>query len=158
MKNQLEKFWQLRSRSERVLLLAWVIIVASTLIYFGLISPLYSRIARLEKNIPALETQLFAMRSQPAPGNTRNLANSTAPVDLRSTVFRFLASQQLTADVRSVSADRIELRLPEMPAENALALLEKLRQETTARIATMSMKNSATGGPVQVVVEVERRQ
>lgn len=158
MKIQLKQFWQARSRSERILLLAWSGVVAVALMYFGLLSPLYGRLDRLEKSIPVLENQLFAMRSQPAPGGGMRPSNPQAPGDLRSSVFRFLADQQLTADVRSLASDRVEVRLPEMPADNALSLLQKMRQETEAKIAGMSMKRDAEEGPVQTVVEMERKQ
>ena len=156
MKKQFQHFWQARSPTERTLLQIWSAVVLSVLLYFTLISPLYHRIQQLENSIPQLENNLFAMRSQAAPANAKQVSSHADSIDLRSAVFQFMGTQQLTADVRSISAERIELRLPEMPAENALRLLEKLRQETAARMRVMRMKNNTASETVQVVVEMER--
>lgn len=156
MKKRLAHFWLARTPSERKLLLLWSTAVLGALVYFALISPLYRRIQQLENTLPQLENQLFAMRSQPAPVAGKQIAGNVENIDLRSAVFQFIGKQQLTADVRSISADRVELRLPEMPVGEALTLLEKLRQETAARIIVMRMKNNAARDAVQVVVEMER--
>ncbi len=158
MKKQFEQFWHARSPSERKFLQVWIVVLLGALAYFLLISPLSRRIGQLQKSIPVLESQLFAMRSQPATEGARRVSSAAASGDLRSTLFGQLAKQQINADLRSISADRVELRLPEMPAEKALGFLDKLRQEATARIVTLSIKNSATKGLVQIIIEMERGQ
>lgn len=158
MKRKFEQFWTLRSPSERKFLLAWSALLIGALAYFLLLSPLFQRIGLLQKSIPVLETQLFAMRAQPNVGGGKNISSVSATEDLRSSLFRLLANQQINADLRSISAKRIELRLPEMPAAEALERLDKLRQEAAARIVALSIKASATTNLVQIILEMERDQ
>lgn len=155
MRKKFDLFWAARSVSERRLLLAWTVIVVAALAWFLAISPLGNRIGQLEKSIPQLEAQLFAMRAQPVQGGPARLTAAAAG-DLRSAAFQTLADLKISADLRSISAERIELRLPEMPTEMALAALEKLRQDSAARIVNLTIKHSTAGGPVQVVLEMER--
>ena len=153
-KQKFEQFWSARSPKEQKLLQLWAGVIGIAAIYLLVISPLSARIGQLKKGIPQLESQLFAMRAQPMPGPRSGLA--AVKGDLRSVLFQLLANKKINVDVRSISAERVELRLPEMPTEMALAALEKLRQDSAARIVNLTIKHSTAGGPVQVVLEMER--
>lgn len=154
-KQKFEQFWNARTPSEQKFLQVWVVVIAAAAVYFLLLSPLSGRIGQLQKNVPKLESQLFAMRSQPVPGGTRS--GQAAPKgDLRSVLFQLLANKGVNVDLRSISAERVELRLPEMPATEALALADHLRQEAAARITILSIKKGAGNGFVQMIVEMER--
>jgi hypothetical protein len=120
-----------------------------------MILPLQQQIARLQRSIPVLEGQLFAMRAQPVAGVRPAVVAASG--DLRSTVFQLLSNQKTAADLRSLSAERIELRLPVLPVNEALALAERLRQEAGARVAALSLQRESANGPVRVVLELERR-
>ena len=68
-----------------------------------------------------------------------------------------LAERKLSAELRALSPTRVEMRLPEMPMQDALDLLDALRQQAGARVAVFAAKNDATaGGRLRIVVELER--
>ncbi|MBS1157100.1 MAG: Type secretion system protein [Proteobacteria bacterium] len=155
MKARLIQFWQSRSLREQKILAVWGVLVGTVLLVFGLILPLQQQISRLQRSIPVLEGQLFAMRAQPTPGMRPSQAAS-AQGDLRSTLFQLLSTRKTAADLRSLSAERVELRLPELPINEALALADGLRQDADARITTLSIKRESANGPARVVLEMER--
>lgn len=156
MKARLLQFWQTRSPREQKILVVWGGLVGIMLLVFGLILPLQQQISRLQRSIPVLEGQLFAMRTQPAVGARPSQA-ANVQGDLRSTLFQLLSTKKTAADLRSLSAERVELRLPELPITEALALADGLRQDANARITTLSIKRESTNGPARVLLEMERR-
>ena len=152
------QFWQARSTREQKILLGWAVIVSCSVLYMAVISPLQIRIARLQRSIPTLESQLFAMRGQAlqsAPG-TPHLNQSQS--DLRTTLFQLISTQKHAIDLRSLSPERVELRLPALPAEEALTLLSKLRRDAQAQITMISLSRDKPDGPVRAVLEMERTQ
>ena len=76
--------------------------------------------------------------------------------DLRSALFDSLEKQAVSADLRSLSTERAELRFAEMPTQQAIDVLEKLRADSGARVATLSIKRGKSLGLVLIVVEMER--
>lgn len=155
-KQKFEQFWSARSPKEQKLLQLWAGVIGIAAIYLLVISPLSARIGQLKKGIPQLESQLFAMRAQPMPGLRSGLA--AVKGDLRSVLFQLLANKKINVDVRSISAERVELRLPEMPVAEALALADDLRRDAAAKVAMLSLKKGSGNGLVQMVLEMERAQ
>ncbi len=155
-KQKFEQFWSTRSPKEQKLLQLWAGVIGIAAIYLLVISPLTSRIGQLKKSIPQLESQLFAMRSQPMQGPRSGQA--AVKGDLRSVLFQLLANKKINVDVRSISAERVELRLPEMPVAEALALADDLRRDAAAKVAMLSLKKGSGNGLVQMVLEMERAQ
>lgn len=157
MQQHFIRFWLQRSSSERKLLLGWAVIMTATLFYFAVAAPLSSRLQRLARSIPQLEAQHLAMRAQPPRTSARPATGIAPSTDLRSAVFEFLSQQQLSADVRSLSATRVELRLPALPSERALTLLQQVREQSSAHVVVISLKPGTSAGTVQVVAEMERQ-
>ena len=62
-------------------------------------------------------------------------------------------TRNLTGDVDFV---RAELRFAEMPTQQAIDVLQKLRADSGARVATLSIKRGKSLGLVLIVVEMER--
>ena len=156
MKARINLFWQNRSAREQKILCVWGLIVGGGLLYFGLLSPLQQNIARLQRSIPALEGQLFAMRAQPTRGIRNGQATVSNSGDLRSKLFQLLSARKSNADLRSLSAERVELRLPELPIADALALADSLRLDAQAPIVALSIKRDTPNSPALVVLELER--
>lgn len=152
----LTQFWHARSPREQKILALWGALAGAALLVFGLILPLQQQIARLQRSIPLLESQLFAMRAQPTVGAHPGSA-AKVQGDLRSSLFQLLSNQKTAADLRSLSAERVELRLPELPIAQALTLADSLRQDVRARITTLSIQHDSASGPARVVLELERR-
>lgn len=149
-------FWRARSAREQKILLIWVALVSCSLLYMTVISPLQTRITRLQRSIPTLESQLFAMRAQTlqtAPG-TSPLAQPQA--DLRTSLFQLISTQKHAIDLRSLSPERVELRLPALHAAEALSLLDRLRRDAQARITMLSLSRDKPDAPVRIVLEMER--
>lgn len=154
MKEQLRQFWLARPAREQKILLVWAAIVIPSLIYFGILDPLMSRIPQLQRNIPKLERELFAMRaapSQPARGSKADQG------DLRSALFKALAARQLNADLRSLGPERAELRFPAQNIDVALNMANSLRAEASARVVSINIKTDAPNSPVQLTMELERK-
>ena len=158
VQQKLQTWWQGRSARERRILAAWAAAVTVLALWFGAFAPLFQRIATLERRVPELETQLNRMRAQPAAG--KRAAAAAAPQageDLRSALYGQLAERKISAELRALSPTRVEMRLPEMPTQVALELLDALRQQTGARVAVFGARNDAASGKAaRIVVELER--
>jgi type II secretory pathway component PulM len=155
---KIEQWWQGRSERERRILMLWAVAVAALALWFGAISPLFQRIAFLERRTPELEMQLNRMRARPAAAENAPAATAgTAGEDLRSALYGQLAERKISAELRALSTTRVEMRLPEMPMKEALDTLDVLRRQTGARVASFGAKgDGAPGANVRVVVELER--
>lgn len=154
LKDKALLWWQARSPRERAILLAWAIVATVLLLWFAVLSPLTRRIDQLEQRVPELESRLYAMRAQP-PSASR-AASATSAADLRSTLYRLLADKKISGELRALSSSRVELRLPELPMNDALELLEFLRQQSGARVVVFNAKSEAApAAAARVVVELE---
>jgi hypothetical protein len=72
-------------------------------------------------------------------------------------LFGQLAERAISAELRALSPARVEMRLPEMPLDEAFGLLDALRQQTGARVAVFSARSDGpSDGAVRIVVELER--
>ena len=150
-------WWHARSDRERKILLVWSVSSVLLLLWFGLLVPLLQRIATLEKRVPQLETQLNRMRTRPVDAPRVASTGGAAGEDLRSTLYGLLAERKLSAELRALSTSRVEMRLSELPAKEALDVLDSLRQEAGARIAMFNVRTEgAAGGASRIVVELER--
>lgn len=156
MKQRIVLFWQSRNAREQKILLAWAMIMALILLYSAVISPLQTRITRLQHSIPALESQLFAMRAQPPQAMRPASANAHSGSDLRTSLFQLIGAQKRSIDLRSISAERVELRLPALPVDEALLLADNLRRDAQARIAMLAIQNDGKDNTVRLVLEMER--
>jgi len=99
------------------------------------------------------------MRARPVATQRTASSGEAAGGDLRSALFGALAEKKISAELRALSTRRVEMRLPELPIKEALDLLDTLRQASGARVAVLNVKAEvAPGGPVRLVVELERTQ
>lgn len=155
MKAQLHSFWSARNPREQKVLIVWAATILLAGFYFGVLSPLMTRIPKLEKSLPRLEAQLFAMRAAPGSGPVKNKGAEEG--DLRSALFKALAARQINADLRSITPERVELRLPPLAIADALSLANALRQDAGAQAPSISIKNEAGNGQVLLVMELERK-
>lgn len=155
MKAQFQSFWAARNPREQKVLIVWVATIVLASFYFGVLSPLMTRIPKLEKSLPRLEAQLFAMRAAPGSGPIK--AKGTEDGDLRSALFKALAARQINADLRSITPERVELRLPPLAIADALSLANALRQDAGAQAPSVSIKNEGGNGQVLLVMELERK-
>ena len=161
LQQKLQSWWQGRSVWEHRVFVAWAAAVAVLALWFGAFAPLFQRIATLERRVPELETQLNRMRAQPLAGKgAGGVAAAVAPQtgeDLRSTLYGQLAERKISAELRALSPTRVEMRLPEMPMQDALELLDILRRQSGTRVAAFGARSDvASGKAARVVVELER--
>ncbi|MFT3960302.1 type II secretion system protein GspM [Propionivibrio sp.] len=157
LQEHLLPWWQGRSVRERRLLAVWVAAVAVLSLGFGVVAPLVQRIAVLENRIPELERLLTRMRAQPPAVKGAAAAAPPSGEDLRSALYGQLAERKLSAELRALSPTRVEMRLPELPMQDALDLLDALRRQTGARVAVFGAKSDgAAGQAARLVVELER--
>ena len=155
MRIKLTRWWQACSSRERVILTGWGLAMLALLLWFAVVAPLGKRIGQLEQRIPELETRLNAMRSQTLSEVHAAKAGSASAADLRSTLLRALGERKISAELRALSSSRVEMRLPGLPINDALDLLESLRRESGARIVVVSA-NAPSGTAARLVLEFER--
>lgn len=155
MREKLTRRWQTCSRRDRLIFVCLGLVMLVLLLWFSVISPLGKRINYLEKRIPELESRLNAMRSQSLAEVRVAGAGSASAADLRSTLLRALGERKISAELRALSSSRVEMRLPELPMNEALDLLESLRRESGARIVVVTA-NTASGTAARLVLEFER--
>jgi type II secretory pathway component PulM len=158
IQQKLWQWWRERSERERRILAVWVAVVVALSLWFGAYAPLMQRIAVLERRVPELEMLLNRMRMQPSAGaDTATAAARQTGEDLRSVLYSQLAERSISAELRALSSARVEMRLPEMPMREALDVLDFLRRQTGARVAVFGARSDGSpGGPVRIVVELER--
>lgn len=155
LQDKLWPWWQGRSPRERAMLAAWMVVVAVLALGLGVVVPLVQRIAFLEKRLPQLEQAVSQMRIPLSAGQEAPAPVPQSDGDLRSVVYSQLAELKLNGELRALSPTRVEIRLPAMPMQNGLDLLNTLRQRTGARIAVLGVKSGGDQGP-QLVAELER--
>ena len=153
-------WWHARSDRERKILLAWSVSAALLLLWFALLSPLFQRMATLEQRVPQLEAQLNRMRTRPVDAPRAASTGGAAGADLRSTLYGLLAERKLSAELRSLSNSRVEMRLPELPMKEALDMLsEYTLPYTDEELRQLATTESGMGeiGPGQAQREINRR-
>ena len=158
MREKTKIWWQALSDRERRILLIWASVVGALLLWFAIVAPLQNRNRQLEARIPELESRLNAMRAQPTDTHLAQVMGNKNGTDLRSNLFRLLSDKKISAELRAISSSRVEMRLPELPMQDALDLLDALRQESSARVVVFNAKTeSANSKASRVVVELESR-
>jgi type II secretory pathway component PulM len=155
---KLGQWWLGRSERERRILAAWAATVVVLSLWFGVCAPLFQRIDFLEKKVPELEMLLNRMRTQsPAVKSAGGAVVKQSNEDLRSVLFGQLAERKISAELRALSPTRVEMRLPEMPMQEAFEILDALRQETGSHVAVFGARSGASSsGSARIVVELER--
>ena len=165
MRKKLSLWWFACSPRERTLLMVWTPVMLALLLWFAVVAPLSRRIDQLERRVPELESRLNAMRSQsrvdPVVGSSSRIgagaaAGSRTAADLRSALFRALGDRKISAELRTLSSSRVEMRLPELPMKDALDLLVALRRETGARVVAFNASSEPAGRvTARLLVEFE---
>ncbi|QZA80456.1 type II secretion system protein GspM [Deefgea piscis] len=145
-------YWLARNPRERKMLLIWAFLVISGLLYFAVYAPLNAQINRLQRQIPQLENQLMAMRGS-KPIAIASRAASTQ--DLRSATFAELSSKGISADVRSISNQQLEVRSNLPSIAEALQLANALRHSVQAKITAIQITPDAAS--VSLVLVLERQ-
>lgn len=152
-------WWRTRTQRERLILLAWCVVMGGLLFWLAVLSPLNRRVQQLERQLPQLEGKFNELRYRSADKGVTRPASSKASADLRSELFRLLADKKITAELRAISNSRVEMRLPELPLPEALDLLMALRQESGAKITVFNLRSDKTSSSsVNIIVEFENRQ
>ncbi|WP_047392739.1 type II secretion system protein GspM [Chitinibacter sp. ZOR0017] len=144
-------YWASRSPREQRFLQGWAVAMLGLGLYFGLLSPLWQQISRLQVQVPRLEAQLMAMRAtQPAlaaPGKA-------ATADLRSAAFSAMSARQLSADIRPLAAGQVEISLTQPNATAAVLLASALRSELAAQVVSLQLKQQ--GSEIGLVLVLAR--
>ncbi|WP_288842266.1 type II secretion system protein GspM [uncultured Deefgea sp.] len=143
-------YWLSRQPREQKMLMMWAAAATSALLYFGLYAPLSAQISRLQTQVPHLENQLMAMRgSKPII----TAAKTAAPLDLRSATFAELSSQGISADVRSISSQSLEVRSNLPNVAEALQLANALRHSVQATVSAIEIKSDDSSVSLMMILE-----
>lgn len=148
------QYWQARNRREQLILAGGGLVLLLSIYAFCLQS-LHGRIETLRKRLPELTLNSYEMaagtRNQPAAPTRRD-------EDLRSELFRRLADQGVSAELRGLSADRVEMTLAARPAAELLNSLNTLRLAAGARVASLQLRAQDEAGLAAATVIMERRR
>lgn len=165
MRGKLSLWWSTCTPRERKLLMMWAPVALALLLWIGVVAPLTRRIDQLERRVPELEMRLNVMRSQgrvdPVPGGAHAIGGGDAAqgrtaADLRSALYRAVGERKISAELRTLSSSRVEMRLPELPMKDALDLLLALRRETGSRVVAFNASNDQAGrATARLLVEFE---
>ena len=131
------QWWQARAPRERLALAAALTTLVCASYYLG-VSSLQQKIVRLERQLPELMQQSFEISASARPQAQAPVARGA---DLRSELFRILAEREVLAELRALSATRVEMRLPPQPGSNLLASLQAIRLASGARVESLQLRN-----------------
>lgn len=161
MKEQLNKartqaiqYWQARNRREQQTLIIGAIVLLIALYIFSL-QGIQARIQTLQKRLPEL-----TLNSYEIAAGGRNAPSS--PVkhdeDLRSALFRILAEQGVQAELRGLSAERVEMHMAPRPGQSLINSLNTIRLAASARISSVQIRSTEEAGMAEATVILERRR
>lgn len=150
---KLVSFWRERNPRERLFLAVCGVVLLIALYYAVLWAPASSGRDRLGRQVPQLEAQLAQMQRQitqlKAAGNTRSSSG-----DLRGSVQDAITQSGITAELRPLSAETLQVVIPSAPFAQLLALLDGL--QGTGRIAKLDVKAAGGAGIVTATLELQR--
>ncbi|WP_373974259.1 type II secretion system protein M [Chitinibacter sp. SCUT-21] len=144
-------YWQARSPREQRALQIWAGALCAAALYFGVYEHLRTQIARLERSVPLLESQLMTMRG--SQNEISILKPNAAQADLRSAAFAALSAKQISADVRSISAKQVELSATLPNVSEAVNLAHSLRSEISAQALSVQITATEQGASLVLVLE-----
>lgn len=144
-------FWRARAPREQLILM-----LGSAALLVGLyllaVGALQQRIGSLQKQAPELLLNSYEIAS----GGQAN----TAPVrgsDLRSDLYKILAERNVEAELRALSPQQVEMRLPDQTAGALLGSLHTLRQAVGARVVSLQIRAEDADGIAGATVILERK-
>jgi type II secretory pathway component PulM len=152
----LAQWWQLRSRSERMLLAAAAGIAAFALAWLVVWQPLARDTDRLGRRIESERATLAdaRRRADEIAGLARN-ARSIAPADPRAALDALLARQDLktaAATIERVDNERIRLTFDAIGFDALTAFLDALQRD--ARLRAVELVATARVEPGQVRADI----
>ena len=149
--SEFEKFWAARNPRERLILsigAAALIVLA----YWLAISSLQSRIVSLQRKLPELMLNSYEI----AGGGDAVTPRAARAADLRSDLYKILADRGLKAELRALSTDQVEMRLPDQDAKTLIGSLNALRLSAGARVLSIQIRAAEAGGEAGSTVVLER--
>jgi len=111
------------------------------LIYVLLISSLQHRIASLQRKLPELLLNSYEI----AAGSKTTAPRTTRSNDLRSDVFKILADRGLQAELRALSTNQVEMRMPDQDAKTMFNSLNAVRLATSAHVLSIQIRAAKEG-------------
>ncbi|WP_255989902.1 type II secretion system protein GspM [Chitinolyticbacter albus] len=145
-------FWRERNARERLFLTVCGAVLAAAFCYAVLWAPASAGRDKLARQVPQLEAQLAQMQRQIA-----QLKGASAPRgngDLRGSVQGAIAQSGITAELRPLSADALQIVAPTSSFEQVLLLLDAL--QGAGRIAKLEVKSAGAPGQVTATLELQR--
>lgn len=153
-RNTALQYWQARNRREQIILMAGGVALLLGLYAFSLQAVL-GQIERLHKRLPEL-----TLNSYEIAAGSRNALS--APVkrgeDLRSELFRILADQGVQAELRGLSAERVEMHMAARPAPSLISSLNSIRLSAGAQVVNLQIRALEEADQAEATVIMERRR
>jgi len=152
LQTRLTAFWAARNGRERIILgLGAAVIVTAAYVLAS--DVLQRRIAGLQRKLPDL-----LLASYEIAGGARGATPATRSGDLRSELFKLLADRGLKAELRALSPDQVEMRLPDQDAKSLIANLNAIRLASASRVLSLQLRATGTAGEAGATAVLERRR
>lgn len=149
---QIERFWAARNLRERLMLGAGAAVLICAA-YILAVSSLQQRIASLQRKLPEL-----LLSSYEIAGGSQAVPRAARSGDLRSELFKILADRGLQAELRALSTDKVEMRLPEQDAKTLISSLNAIRLAAGARVQSLQIRSTESAGGAGATAVLERTQ
>jgi type II secretory pathway component PulM len=155
LRGRVGQWWQLRSRSERVLLSLGGAFVLAAAAWFALWQPIQRDIERLTRELATQRTALAEAqrRAEDIATLSRNAGAPPAARDVRADLDAALARQGIKATaIERVDNDRLRVTLDALGFDTLPALLDTLQRD--AKLRAVDLLATARLEPGQVRVEI----
>lgn len=148
---QTERFWAARNARERIILISGGTALLIVIYVMSLIG-LQHRIAALQHKLPELLLNSYEI----AAGARTEAPRTTHAGDLRSDLFKILADRGLKAELRALSSNQVEVRLPDQDAKVLFNTLNTLRQAAGARVQSLQIRADQSASATGATAVLER--
>lgn len=152
--DKLLQFWNERNARERMILGAGGAVLLLALAYLLLLEPARAGIARLERGLPALRTQVAQLDSLLAEVKTlkaRPQAATVSPTEARSALEKSLSAAGLkAARIVPLADGDLQLTFADVPYAGWAVWLAGAERELGARAISVTANSNGTPGRVDV--------
>jgi len=158
--SSLQRWWRLRSATERSVILAAGLIVSVAVAWIAVWQPLQRDTVRLQRQVTAQRAALAEAQRQ--AGEIASLARASVPEpsgDLRADVNAALSKQQprlVPAAIEPVERAGLRVTFESLSFESLVALLDTLQRDVRVRATDLSTTARVEPGQVRAEITLRR--